>query len=195
MTSRSRIEVVITLVVMVVVSACDMGDMYQQPKYKAYAKSDLFEDQRSARPLVPGTVARGHAKNDDLFFTGTAGGKASDVMPFAVSQADLLRGKERYNIYCAPCHAQTGLGNGMVVQRGFEKPPSLHSIEVKKLGVGFYFQVISNGFRDMPAYGDLVSFKDRWLIAAYIRALQLSNAFPVSELSPQGRQKVEGSSK
>ena len=154
-------------------------DMHVQPRYNPLAKSDFFPDGRAARPLVEGTVARDE-RADDYFYTGKIGNKDGEYMPFPVTPEVLRRGRDRFNIYCSPCHSRVGDGNGIVPSRGFaRKPPSYHIERLQKAPIGYFFDVATNGFGIMLNYSAQVSVRDRWCIAAYIRALQLSqNATP-----------------
>lgn len=149
-------------------------DMHLQPKYKTYAPTKFFDDGRSERPPVPGTVARGHLHADELLYTGKENGAEADKFPFAITAADLERGRERFNIYCTPCHDYTGGGRGMIVQRGFPVPPSFHIDRLRQVPAGHFVDVITNGFGNMYSYAARVEPEDRWRITAYIRALQLS---------------------
>ena len=150
-------------------------DMQVQPKQNPLSRSDFFTDQRSERPPVEGTVARGQLHEDTYFYTGKAGNNPGDYMPFAVTKEVLERGRERYNIYCAPCHSEVGDGNGFILSRGFaRKPPSFHIARLQKAPVGYFYDVITNGFGIMPDYASQIPPQDRWKIVAYIRALQLS---------------------
>lgn len=149
-------------------------DMQDQPRFKPLAKSDFYSDLRSARPPVEGTVARGQLHEDVYFYTGKVGSNPGDSMPFAVSEDVLARGRERFNIYCAPCHSQLGDGNGVIVQRGYRRPPSYHIARLRNAPLGYFFDVMTNGFGAMPDYAAQISPRDRWNIVAYIRALQLS---------------------
>ncbi len=151
-------------------------DMHDQPRFKPLAKSDFYADLRSARQPVEGTVARGQLHEDTYFYTGKAGNLFGDYMPFAVTPDVLARGQQRFNIYCAPCHSRTGDGNGMIVQRGFRAPPSYHTDRLRKAPLGYFFDVMTNGFGAMPDYAAQIPAHDRWAIVAYIRALQLSQA-------------------
>ena len=151
-------------------------DMHNQPKYRPLRPSTLFADGASARPLVEGTVARGTLQEDEGFFTGKVGNQPVKELPFQITEADMNRGQERYNIYCAPCHDSTGSGKGMVVRRGYRQPPSLHDPRLKTADPGYFFDVMTNGFGSMPDYRAQVEPRDRWRIVAYIRALQLSQA-------------------
>ena len=148
--------------------------MQDQPKYKAFQASPFFEDGRASRPLVAHTVARGHLDDDTLLYTGKSGGVLAAVFPFPVTRAVLDRGHERYDIFCSPCHDRVGNGNGMIVQRGYRRPPSLHDARLRAAATGYFFDVITNGFGVMPSYAMQVPVRDRWAIVAYIRALQLS---------------------
>jgi mono/diheme cytochrome c family protein len=158
-------------------------DMHDQPKYEAYEGSDFFADSQANRAAVEGTVARGFLNDDESLYgiakaTGTQDSSKPKTylanFPFAISAKMLDRGQERYNIYCAPCHAQTGVGDGMVVRRGYRKPPTFHQERLRTQPVGYFFDVITNGFGVMPSYADQIPVRDRWAIVAYIRALQLS---------------------
>ena len=162
-------------------------DMHDQPRYKPLARSDFYPDLRSARPLLPGTVARGHLDADTYFYSGKIGNNPGDVMPFPVTMDVLERGQQRFNIYCAPCHSRVGDGNGMIVQRGFRRPPSYHIDRLRKAPLGYFFDVITNGFGAMADYKAQVPVEDRWKIIAYIRALQLSQGATLADLPPTER--------
>lgn len=164
--------------------------MHVQPKYKPDDPSTFFGDGRSERPVVPGTVARGHLQLDELFYTGKVNGVPADTFPFPITMKDLKRGQERYNIYCTPCHDYTGSGHGMIVQRGFPPPPSYHSEALLKAPVGHFFDVMTNGHGTMYSYASRITPKDRWRIAAYIRALQLSQEASLSDLTDAERQRL-----
>jgi mono/diheme cytochrome c family protein len=149
-------------------------DMHNQPKYKPLRPSAFFADGLSGRQTVEGTVARGTLKEDEGFFTGKVGAAIVAEWPMPVDQALVDRGQQRFNIYCTPCHDSTGSGNGMVVQRGYRKPPSFHEERLRLAEPGYFVDVMTNGFGVMPDYRVQVAPRDRWAIAAYIRALQLS---------------------
>jgi len=162
------------LATVALLSACRI-DMHVQPRQNPLSRSDFFADQRSARPPVEGTVARGQLHDDTYFYTGKAGNKPGDYMPFPVTQEVLERGRERYNIYCSPCHSLLGDGNGFVPSRGFaRKPPTFHKPRWQKAPLGEFYDVITNGSGIMPDYASQIPPRDRWNIVAYIRALQLS---------------------
>lgn len=160
-------------------------DMHDQPRFKPLAKSDFYADLRSARPPVEGTVARGQLHEDTYFYTGKVGENPGDYMPFPVTQEVLQRGRERFDIYCTPCHSRLGDGNGMIVQRGFQRPPSYHTERLRKAPLGYFFEVMTEGFGAMPSYAEQVPPRDRWCIVAYIRALQLSQNATQAETGAQ----------
>lgn len=152
-----------------------MHGMEFQPRYNAFEGNSFFADGRNMRPPPEGTVARDHLRADDAFYRGGAQAPVAKI-PVAVTPALMERGRERYNIYCTPCHSATGEGSGMVVKRGFLPPPSLHDARIAALPDGELFRIISNGIRNMPAYGKQIPEEDRWAVVAYIRALQYSRA-------------------
>ncbi|MGH9744792.1 MAG: c-type cytochrome [Candidatus Acidiferrales bacterium] len=165
-------------------------DMHVQPKYLPYEPTDFFGDGRSERPPVPGTVARGHLKLDELLYTGKENGVLADKFPFPITRADLERGRERYNIYCTPCHDYTGTGNGMVVQRGFPPPPSFHIDRLRTAPAGHFFDVMTNGFGAMYSYAARIEPEDRWRVAAYVRVLQASRHATMEDVPGAERQKL-----
>jgi hypothetical protein len=191
-------------------------DMHDQPRYKPLQPSRLFPDGRSSRPLPEGTVARGHLRTDRLLFTGrsdragvpnqttapvpqlaaTKSGTAEATsfdpgqateFPFPVTRQLVERGRDRYEIFCTPCHAYNGHGRGMIVQRGLSPAPSFHSDRLRGAPVGHFFDVITNGYGAMYSYASRVGVNDRWAIIAYIRALQLSHNSRIDEVPPQDR--------
>jgi mono/diheme cytochrome c family protein len=157
-------------------------DMQIQPKYPPEWSSQFFSNGSAARMPVAGTVPAVGNPNDELLNTGRINGEPANVFPFAITAEDLRRGRERYNIYCSPCHGYTGYGDGMIVQRGFPAPPSYHSDRLRSMPVGHFFGVITNGFGMMFSYASRVDVEDRWRIVAYIRALQLSQHAPANEV-------------
>src|SRR5260221_7338287 len=146
-------------------------DMFAQPRYKPLGQSDLFADGAASRPPVPNTVARGHLTEDEVLFTGKFGGKLVEVMPFPVTRDLLGRGRVRFEIHCAGCHGYAGDGDGMVVQRGYPAPPSYHIDRLRTAPIGYYFDVVTNGYGVMYSYAAHVEPRERWAIAAYLRAL------------------------
>jgi len=164
--------------------------MHDQPKYIPLRSSDFFPDGRSARTPVPGTVARGELREDKLFYTGKVGDQFSAKFPMPVTLALLERGQERYNIYCAPCHARSGNGFGIVVQRGFRRPVSFHDPRLRGAPPGYYFDVMTRGFGAMSDYSAQIPPEDRWAIAAYVRALQLSQHAALTDMAPVQREQL-----
>ena len=179
----SPISLVAILSVCVIGAAACRQDMHNQPKYRGLRPSTFFTDGSSARPLVEGTVARGTLQEDEAFFTGKVDKATVKEFPFPIDESVLNRGEERYNIYCSPCHDKTGGGNGMVIQRGFKRqPPSYHLERLRQADVGYFFDVITNGFGAMPDYRAQIAPRDRWAIVAYIRALQYSQNAPAADI-------------
>ncbi len=173
-------------------SACRQ-DMQDQPKYIPLRPSEFFADGRSERPLIPGTVARGHLDDDAAYYTGKgADGKFLDAFPFAVDKTVIERGQNRYNIYCTPCHDRLGNGDGMIVRRGYRHPPSYHIDRLRQAPNGYIFDVITNGFGAMPDYAAQIPVRDRWAIVAYVRALQLSENASVNDVPADGRAQLNG---
>ncbi|MEI6669071.1 MAG: cytochrome c [Acidobacteriota bacterium] len=166
-------------------------DMHDQPKFKPYAKSDFYADQRSARPAIEGTIARGHLRDDDLLETGKVAGTLSDVFPFPVTATVLARGRDRYDIYCSPCHGRTGLGDGMIVRRGFRRPPSFHLDRLRQASPGYLFDVTTRGFGLMPDYATQVPPVDRWAIIAYLRVLQRSQRATLADVPAAARPQLD----
>jgi len=168
-------------------------DMFNQPSSKPLEPSDFFLDNHMAsRPMVPYTVARGHLEEDEAFYTGRIGTNLVEDFPFLITRELLQQGRERFEIFCAPCHARTGEGTGMIVQRGFPMPPSFHVPRLREAPVGHFVDVITRGYGIMYSYAERVEPTNRWAVAAYIRALQLSRSMTLSELSPEQRQKLKG---
>jgi hypothetical protein len=193
--SRSRAcsacsALIVVVVIAFVTSGC-RRDMQDQPKYIPLRASSFYPDDRSARPLVEGTVARGHLHEDTLLETGKVGDEDATVFPFAVDLRVLERGRERYDIYCAPCHGRTDAGNGMIVRRGFRRPPSYHDDRLRNAPVGHFVDVMTNGFGAMADYRQLVEPRDRWAIAAYIRALQLSEHATIADVPADQRGRLQ----
>jgi hypothetical protein len=173
------------------------SEMYDQPRYKPYAASEFFADGTSARPLVAGTVPRGDPQvrgqaSAELFETGKTAGKLAETLPFPVDRPVLERGQERFRIFCTPCHGELGDGRGMIVRRGFNPPPSYHTDELRKESVGHFFDVMTRGYGTMYSYAARIPARDRWCIAAYIRALQLSQHALAADLPQEDRSRLEG---
>jgi hypothetical protein len=185
----------IGLFVLIMLTAGAVGcrrEMYEQPSSRPLERSQFFKNQMASRPLPAYTIARGHLREDDAFYRGSIGTNLVTVFPMPVTRETLERGKERYEIYCAVCHDRTGDGNGMIVQRGFPRPPSYHIDRLRQAPVGYFYNVITDGYGVMYSYAERVEPADRWAIAAYIRVLQASRDVRVTELTPAERTKLEG---
>jgi len=206
-----RAQVVISLTFLALLAGCDRLDMYDQPRYEPLEESDFFGDGLSARPLVEGTIPRGRLRDDDPFYAGKEQGKLVSQIPdaayraihardphqftspydeadrAALRRALLERGRERFDIYCAVCHGRSGDGNGMIVRRGFRKPPSYHIDRLRNAASGHFYDVMTNGFGAMASYASRIEVADRWAIVAYIRALQLSQNAPLDDVSEDQR--------
>ncbi len=171
---------VITFVILVgtlTTTACRQ-DMQDQPRYKPLSYTNFFGDERSARPTIRDTVARGQLHINEAHYTGKTDGKDVMAFPIQISHADVVRGRDRYQIYCTPCHGYLGDGRGMIVLRGMRQPPSYLDARLVNAPVGHFFDVMTNGYGAMYPYASRVAVDDRWRIAAYIRALQLSQNAP-----------------
>jgi mono/diheme cytochrome c family protein len=171
--------------------SCRRG-MVDQPRVKPLSADALNADGSSARSIPAHTVACGHLEADDAFYIGMTNGKLVSVFPAALTKATLARGRERYDIYCAVCHGPAGDANGMIVQRGFPRPPSFHEPRLREAPVGHFFDVIKNGYGVMYPQGSRVVAEDRWAIIAYIRALQFSRLASLDDVPPGERAKLEG---
>ncbi len=182
----------VALVPILLLCAACRQDMHNQPRYKPLAPSRFFSDGRSARTPVEGTVARGSLRLDRAMFTGRAGSDFVKASPVALTRPMLDRGRERYDIYCAPCHSRLGDGAGMIVERGFRKPPSFHVERLRAAPDGQLFDVITNGFGAMASYVSRISVADRWAVVAYVRALQLSQSARIDEVPAAERPRLGG---
>lgn len=188
----SRSSLAAILIAAAAAAACGRG-MEHQPKVRTQEASEFFPDGRAARPRVPGTVARGFIKEDELLETGRSGGRDADLFPFPIGAAELARGRERFDIYCADCHGRDGGGEGMVVLRGFPRPPSFEEARLRAAPAGHFVAVMAEGFGKMYPFADRVSARDRWMVAAYIRVLQLSGGAPLADVPPRERARLEAS--
>jgi hypothetical protein len=157
-------------------------DMHDQPRYEAFEENDRYADSLAARPLVEHTVARGYLHEDEVMYTGKQGGADAAAFPFSITKEVLDRGQNRFNIYCTPCHGMTGAGDGMVVRRGFRQPPSFHQDRLREAAPGHFFDVMTNGFGAMADYSYQLPARDRWAVAAYIRALQASQHSAIADV-------------
>lgn len=182
---------------LVAISAGCRYDMQDQPRYKAYKKSDFFADKRASRDLPNGTVPRGQLRSDKALYTGkkdnadpnapvqsttdaagntviTTFPNAIEEFPVPVTKELVDRGEQRYKVFCMVCHGPTGNGDGMIVRRGFTKPPTYNDDRLRNAPVGHFYDVITNGQGRMSSYAAQIPVADRWAIVAYIRALQIS---------------------
>jgi mono/diheme cytochrome c family protein len=175
----------IALALVVGTAAACRQDMHDQPKMKPLRESTMFADGRSARPLVAGTIARSMLREDGAYYTGKNAAGFLTEPPMPVTSALLVRGRERFDVFCSPCHGRTGRGDGMVVQRGFKQPPTYHSDRLRTLPIGYLYDVASRGFGGMSGYAQQVPPADRWAIVAYIRVLQYSEHAPLADVPRQ----------
>jgi REP element-mobilizing transposase RayT/mono/diheme cytochrome c family protein len=178
------------LIAAVMLASC-RPDMMNQPKAKTFSESDFFSNRANARQPPAHTVPRGDAREDTAFYTGQTNGTYVTQLPVKLTRELMNRGRERFDAVCAECHDRTGSGNGMVVQRGFPQPPSFHVDRLRNAPIGHFFDVITNGYGVMYSYATRVEAEDRWAIAAYIRALQLSHNAKLSEVAPAERATLE----
>jgi cytochrome c553 len=212
-----------TLIALLSLLAACRQDMHDQPAYRPLMKSAFFTDNRSARPVVEGTIARGQLRTDRAYYTGRTGQaappqpapaartaqppkggeQAGEVFaasfapdlvkefPYPVTREMVLRGRGRFETFCAPCHGYVGYGNGFIVQRGFSPPPSYHIDRLRQAPVGHFFDVMTSGYGAMYSYAQRVSVDDRWAIAAYIRALQASQSGTLANVPADRRTALE----
>lgn len=178
-------------------------EMVDQPRLEALEASAFFQNGQSVRRPPSGTVARGQRWLDDPFFTGQLDDQPVSAVPsdprtgqpFRITLEVLRRGRQRFDIFCSHCHGRAGYGDGMVVRRGFRKPPSLHEPRLRReTAPGHFFQVITDGFRTMPAQGSRISPADRWAIVAYIGALQKSQHLAFADAPQDIREQFQRSS-
>ncbi len=187
-----RVDRIAALVLCVLAAAGCRQNMHDQPKYEPFEASRMFPDGTSARPIPAGTVARGFLREDAGYFTGIGpDGMMMARFPVPVTRELLRRGRERYDVFCAPCHDRVGSGRGMIVRRGFTQPPSFHEPRLKAAAPGHFVNVMTLGFGVMPSYAAQVVPADRWAIAAYVQALQLSQEARLADLPPAARRAVE----
>jgi mono/diheme cytochrome c family protein len=201
---KTHLKINIILVMALLVTSCYRGkpsedppihlnpNMDSQPKYEAQEESEFFEDKLTMRQPVAGTVARGDLREDDAYYRGkNADGSLIDRMPVDITMELLQRGKERYNIYCSPCHDQTGSGKGIIIKKGFLPPPSFHLDRLRQSPDGHFYDVISNGIRNMPSYKHQIPVADRWAIVAYVRALQRSQNAKAGDVPEEIREELK----
>lgn len=175
---------------MLAAAACRQ-DMHDNPRSEPLEASPFFPDGRASRPPVEGTVPRGGLREDDRFYRGKSGAGLVTELPLPVTLSLLARGRERYDIFCAPCHDRVGNGLGMVVRRGYRRPPSLHDERLRQSPPGYLYDVITSGFGSMPDYASQIAPEDRWAIVAYMRALQLSQRAALGDVPAAERGTLE----
>jgi len=168
-------------------------DMDDQPKFKPQSENDFFPDSASMRPLVPGTVARGWLREDVIFYTGMDLQTDDFVKtsPVEITLTGLQRGQERFNIYCSVCHSRLGDGKGIMLERGYPPPTSYHDDRIRNYPDGHIFDVITNGIRNMPGYGQQIPVEDRWEIVGYVRALQRSEHASLEDVPVEIRNQLK----
>ncbi len=203
LTQQSRSSILVALLLLAAVG-CRKSDMSDQPKfYKPYHETGLFADGTTARPIPVGTIAKGHLQLEKDLYTGMRYGpdgkldEPIDYIPVSMTKEDLLRGEQKFDIYCAVCHGKLGDGAGMIVTRGMIRPPSLVRVDqpptdpaayaryvnVQRAPVGHYYDVITNGYGAMYSYNDRIGVEDRWRIVAYIKALQVSQDADMTQVT------------
>jgi hypothetical protein len=189
--ARNRAGLVALAACVAAVGCSRRHDMYDQPRYEVYEASSLFADGRASREFPAGTVARGGLRADDFYYKGMEDTAFARHFPMPVTREVLRRGQERYAIFCTPCHDPGGHGRGMVVRRGFKQPPSFHIERLRGSAPGYFFDVVTNGFGQMSGYAAQIPVADRWAIAAYLRALQLSQYATLADLPHDERTRAE----
>ena len=173
-------------------AGCKREDMHNQPRHEWQEPSDFFADGQAARPQVEGTMHRTQlASNSPLLTTRKPDSTYVAEYPFEITRGALEHGRKQYDIYCSMCHGSTGYGDGMIVRRGFVRPPSFHLDRLREAPPGYVVEVITHGFGAMYSYNDRIMPEDRWKIAAYVKTLQLSQGMELASLSPQDRQRVD----
>ena len=180
---NNRVALVCAALSLMLAASCRQ-DMHDQPRFEPMEVNDFFSDGRASRPEVSGAVARGELRADAHFYEGKLNGELAEALPFPMTREVVERGRERYDIYCSPCHGRVGDGRGAVAQRGFEDPPptSYHIERLRSAPLGHFYDVITNGSGRMLSFNDRVKPRDRWAIASYIRALQVSQAVSMEQL-------------
>jgi mono/diheme cytochrome c family protein len=189
--SASKPAVLAILGVCLLLAAGCASTMKVQPKYGPLAYSEFYSDHAASRNPPANTVPRDITASDPALLTGMVNGQPVADFPFPLTRADLQRGQTLFNGICAPCHGRTGMGNGVVVQRGFSAPPTFHDDRLRNAPPGHYFDVITNGFGAMPSYGQILQVPDRWRVIGYIRALQLSQNAKLSDVPPDMQNQIK----
>jgi mono/diheme cytochrome c family protein len=192
-TGTLRVLRILTAALLLLAAGCRQN-MHNQHKVRTLAASDFFPDGQGARPIPAHTVARGDLREGWAYTGLDAANKPAVQLPFPLTREVLLRGEERFNIFCSPCHDRQGTGRGMIVQRGYKQPTSYHVERLRNAPVGYFYNVITEGFGVMPSYAPQIPVADRWAIAAYIRVLQYRQTAKLADLdglSPERRQAIQ----
>lgn len=184
------------LLLILVLAACrPQQKMADQPKYDPLEASTFFSDGFASRPRVPGTIPYQGWKSDSVLHTGKSAGVLVDQIPLDISDDFMKRGEERFSIYCSMCHGRGGYGDGMIVQRGYRRPTSFHTADLRTKKDGHIFDVITNGYGAMPKYGPMIPVQDRWAIVAHVRALQFSQNAVLGDLTSAEQSRFSGGGK
>lgn len=192
MASRRPAALLGAVLLLIGSAGCELRQaMYDQEKYEPLEASAFFADGMSFRPQVDGTVAQGQLMLDEHFYQGKVQGQLAATLPVKVDRQLLERGRARYDIFCAPCHDKTGAGNGMIVQRGLKQPPTFHQQRLREVPVGYFYDVITNGFGVMYSYASRIPVADRWAIVAYIKVLQLSQNLEFDQLPAEDQRQLQ----
>lgn len=180
------------MILLLLAAAGCREDMSRQPKVAPLDASSFFADGRASRPAVEGTVPQGTPVLDRHLEDGRdAAGALVAELPFPATREVLRRGRERYDVFCAPCHGRTGDGDGMIVQRGFPRPQSFHQDRLRAAPVGSLYDAVKNGFGAMPDHRAEIPVRDRWAIVAYVRALELSQNARLADVPEDARRALE----
>ncbi|MEJ5251728.1 MAG: cytochrome c [Chthonomonadetes bacterium] len=194
-TRRRLLALIIATAAVMSLAGCHT-DMWHQPKLKAQSANNFFADGKTDRPLVTNSVPVGYLRDNEAFYTGKVANKPVAQLPVPLTRELLQRGQERYNVFCSPCHGKVGDGQGMIAQRGLalRRPPAtFHTDRLRGMPVGYFYDVITNGFGVMYSYASRIPPEDRWAIAAYVRVLQLSQYAKTNELTPEDLRKLQES--
>jgi hypothetical protein len=188
---RARPSALAFMLLALALAGC-RNDMHRQAKTKDLRESAFFADHSSARPLPEGVVARGFLREDAALYRGMGpDGKFVVDLPVPVTRQLLLRGQERFNIYCSPCHGRAGDGQGMIVQRGFKNPSTFHVDRLRNERAGYFFDAMTNGFGQMSSYASQITPEDRWAVVSWIRTLQASQNMPREFLAKEDEGKLD----
>lgn len=188
-TGTLRVLRILVAALLLLAAGCRQN-MHNQHKVKTLAASDFFADGQGARPIPAHTVARGDLREGWAYTGLDTANKPVAQMPFPLTRQVLERGQERFNIFCSPCHDRQGTGRGMIVERGFKQPTSYHIERLRNAPVGYFYNVMTEGFGVMPSYAPQIPVADRWAIAAYIRVLQYRQTAKLADLPPARRQAI-----